>query len=183
VVKELQGQRVNIRKLRSLRGKLGYHRYTGTLQQAKDQATSASQYQKRCKSKAQSLQEEYRFSLALAKEAEDNIPAAIHIRNLTHQENTRRLFRRIKFLENRIRNLATTRLEIKHSNGVIKELLTKKQIEQAIIKSNIQKFHQTEGCGQLQKAPILRDIGILATECKSSQVFNGTYRPPQGTQK
>lgn len=69
--------------------KLGLSRFTGNLQQAQDQVTKAIQTRKRCKSKAQSLQEEYRLSLAVAKEAEDNIPAATHIRNLTHQEHTR----------------------------------------------------------------------------------------------
>jgi uncharacterized membrane protein len=35
---------------------------------------------------------EYHYRLAKAKEEEDNIPAATHIRNLTQQENTRAMF-------------------------------------------------------------------------------------------
>jgi hypothetical protein len=55
---------------------------------------------KKCKQFAPELQMEYRHRLAKAKEEEDNIPAAVYIRNLTHQENARSLFRCcIRYLE------------------------------------------------------------------------------------
>jgi hypothetical protein len=45
-----------------------------------------------CEKYAPELQMEYGTRLAKAKEEEDNIPAATHIRNLTHQEDTMVLF-------------------------------------------------------------------------------------------
>jgi hypothetical protein len=53
----------------------------------------------KCKKYAPELQLDYRHRLAKALEEEDNIPAATHIRNLTHQENTRSLFRRIRYMK------------------------------------------------------------------------------------
>jgi hypothetical protein len=51
---------------------------------------------------------EYRYRLAKAKEAEDNILAVTHLKNLTQQEETRTLFRRIRYLERKMTNLSTS---------------------------------------------------------------------------
>jgi hypothetical protein len=68
---------------------------------------------------------------------------------------------------------------IKKKDGQTKELLNKRQIVEAITQENERKFHQTEGCGQLQSTQITRDIGLLATGHKSDSLFSGTYRIPR----
>jgi hypothetical protein len=96
VAKEINGERVNTRKLISLRKKLQLPQDRSiTLERALQKQQLALQTRKQCKKYAGELQMEYRFQLAKAKEAEDNIPAAIHVKNLMQQENTRQLYRRI----------------------------------------------------------------------------------------
>jgi hypothetical protein len=104
VYEEQKGKRVNLRKLRSLQKKLRISRDTTlTRDDVEKKLKLAIQNRKKCKRYAPELQMEYRFRLARAKEAEDNIPAAVHIKNLTQQENTRALFRRIRYLEKKWR--------------------------------------------------------------------------------
>lgn len=125
---------------------------------------------------------EYRFRLAKAKEEEDNSPAAsIHIQNLTRQENTRALFRRIRYMERKIHNLSTSRLTVTRKEGKDKEISTKNKIEAYIISANKKKYHQTEGQGQLQKGQLLREVGVMGTGPQSDKILNGTYYPPPGT--
>lgn len=87
-LKESKGDTINIRKLRSLRQKLGLQRFRGSVEVAEMELQKAQKTQKKCKRHAENLQLEYRSSLALAKEKEDNIKAATHIHNLTTQEAT-----------------------------------------------------------------------------------------------
>jgi hypothetical protein len=178
VIQDLRGDTINIRKLRSLRQKLGLLHFNDSVQAAEKELRMAQKNKKKCKQQAENLQLEYRSSLAAAKEEEDNIAAAVHIRNLTTQEATRQLFRRIRYIEGRLSNLAITKIVTKKRNGQTQELLKKRSIVEAITKENERKFHQTEGCGQLQRGQLLRDIGILATGPKSDQIFNGRYMFP-----
>jgi hypothetical protein len=135
----------------------------------------------KCKQYAPELQMDYRFRLAKAKEAEDNIPAAVHIINLTNQERTRSLFRRLKYLEKKMSNLTTSRITITTKRGLQKDVIHKLDIEKRIIMTNEKKFHQTEGHGQLQSGRLLHDLGVLGTGPKAQAVLNGTYTPPPGT--
>jgi hypothetical protein len=124
---------------------------------------------------------EYRHRLARAKEAEDNIPAAIHLKNLTQQEDTRILFRRIRYLERKMSDLSTSRITVTHSNGKQKEVIQKELMERYIIAANEKKFHQTEGHGKLQKGKLLQDIGIMGSGPATSHILTGKYKPPAGT--
>jgi Exonuclease III len=181
VITDMKGERTNTRKLRSLRKKLGFDRFTGILQTAETAHNKAIARRKQWKKQAETLQLEYRSQLVLAKEAEDNIKAATYIRNLSKQEAIRDLFQRIRFIEQRTSNLATTKVVIKQSNGQMKELFHQRAIEEAIMKENNKKFHQTEGFGQLQKGTLLRNIGVIGMGPKHKAIFQGSYIPPPGT--
>lgn len=141
----------------------------------------AKKTRKQCKKYAPQLQMEYRHRLALAKESEDNIPAATHIRNLTKQENTRTLFRRIRYLERKITMLSTSRLIISDHHGTQREITNRHHLERHIMKANEKKFHQAEGMSQLTRGQLLRDIGSLGTGPKVNGILCGTYVPPSGT--
>jgi hypothetical protein len=93
------GQRINNRKLISLRKKLDLPRSSHTTLEIEMKLQEAIKNRQKCKKYAPELQMDYRHRLAKALEEEDNIPAATHIRNLTHQENTRSLFRRIRYMK------------------------------------------------------------------------------------
>lgn len=101
-----------------------------------DNLSRAVKERKKSKKYASELQLEYRHQLAKAKEAEDNISAATHIQNLTQQEYTRALFRRIRYLERKVSNLSTSRISVKMATGGEKEITRKDQIEHHIIQSN-----------------------------------------------
>jgi putative cell wall-binding protein len=93
LLKEKKGQRINARKILSLRKKLNISPTVMTSSDIEARLTAARADQKKCKKYSAELQMEYRHRLAKAKEEEDNIPAATHIKNLTRQEETRALFR------------------------------------------------------------------------------------------
>lgn len=60
-----------------------------TLSEIANKLTDPIQYRMKCKKYTPELQMDYRYHrLAKALEDEDNIAAATHIRNLTHQEIT-----------------------------------------------------------------------------------------------
>jgi len=93
----------------------------------------------------------------------------------------RALFWRIKYLEKKMTNLATTKVTITKTNGIEKEVTNKEEMERCIIASNEGKFHQTEGTGQLQKGQLLKDIGSMGDGRKVEQILSGTYKCPPGT--
>lgn len=123
---------------------------------------------------------EYQYRLAQAKEAEDNIPAATHIQNLTQQENTRALFRHIRYLEQKINNLSTSRVIVSDKQGRKREILNKHSIERHLLAANETKYHQMEDCCPLTRGQLLNDIGILGDSPKVQDILNGTYRCPPG---
>lgn len=124
---------------------------------------------------------EYRHRLAKAKEEEDNIPAATHIRNLTQQEHTRTLFRRIRYLERKMSNLSTSRIVISDHRGHPREVVKRDQVEYHIMKANNRKYHQAEGTSQLSKGQLLQDIRLFRTGPKVTNILRGNYKPPLGT--
>jgi Reverse transcriptase (RNA-dependent DNA polymerase). len=140
----------------------------------------AIRHHKKCKKYAPELQAEYRYRLALALEKENNIPASTHVRNLSHQENTRALFRRIRYMERKISNLSTTRLSTRSRGGKKIELVQKAEVEACIIEENKRKFHQTEGTGQLQKGRLLKDLGRMGEGPEVGALLSGKYVPPLG---
>jgi Endonuclease/Exonuclease/phosphatase family. len=180
--KEALGDRVNNRKIISLRKKLHLpFEPTQSFETIQQKLALAKKTRKQCKKYAPELQMEYRHRLALAKESEDNIPAATHIRNLTMQENTRTLFRRIRYLERKITMLSTSRLVISDHQGKLREITNRHQLEHQIMKANEKKFHQAEGTSQLTRGQLLRDIGSFGTGPKVPEILRGTYVPPSGT--
>jgi exonuclease III len=179
---EMMGVRVNIRKIRSLRNKLKIPRDQAmSLATATAKLRLAINNRTQCKRHAPELQMEYRYRLAKAKEEDDNIPAATHIRNLTQQENTRALFRRIRYLERKLNNLSTTRVIISDKQGRQREICNRPSIEQHLMEANEKKYHQTENGCPLTKGQLCKDIGLLGEGPKVQDILNGTYRYPPGT--
>jgi hypothetical protein len=176
VYDEKTGKKVNIRKIRSLRKKLKIRRdVTLTTDDIENKLKLATQNRKRCKRYGPELQMEYRHRLARAKEEEDNIPAAVHIKKLTQQEKTRALFRRIRYLERKMANLSTARVIISDRQGQQREIIQKQLIERHIISSNQRKYHQTEGQCPLTQGQLLKDIGLLGDGPKVKDILHGTY--------
>jgi hypothetical protein len=126
---------------------------------------------------------EYRYRLAKALEEDNKITAAIHIRNLTHQENTRALYRRIRYMEHKIKNLATSRVIATTKRGRKIEVTDKEEMEKCILRENERKYHQTEGTGQLQTGRFLSDFGTMGDGTQVDSLLHGRYLAPRGVSK
>ena len=101
------------------------------------------------KKMARSLSLEHRFQLAQAKEDAGETTIAAYLRSLNNIEATRSLFQKIRYVEGKLRDGATTQVIIKNDNKEIEEIHDQIPMEAAIIKNNESKYHQTEGSSQL----------------------------------
>lgn len=84
-------------------------------------------------------------------------------------------------MEGKISAGAIAQVTITSHNGTVTELTAKDGVENAIIKSNERKYHQTEGSSQLIPDAIVQDLGSFGDGPRVEQVLNGTYIPPPGT--
>jgi hypothetical protein len=185
VQKEAEGRRVNMRKLLSLRKKLDLQRSNYTLSELAEKVKEATRNRQKCKKYAPELQADYRYRLAIAMEKEDNVAAATHICNLSYQENTRALFCRIRYMERKLTNLSTTHVTTRtNRKGKKVELVQKQAVERCILQENEQKYHQTEGTGQLvQRGKLLCDFGTMGEGPQVEALPNGQYAPSMGTSR
>jgi hypothetical protein len=129
---------------------------------------------------AESLSIEYCTRLAQAKEAENDIAAATHLRNMNKAVAQRRLFRTIKVVEQKLSSGSTSRVIVTIANGGQKELTTGSEIEAAIIEENEKKYHQTEGTTQITSPLLLPLLGKHGEGPAINQILNGTFNPPPG---
>jgi len=114
-----------------------------------------------CKSIDESLSIKFRSQLAEAKEATGTIKATVHLRNMNRIEAIITLFRNIQYMEGKMRAGASAQLTITNADGSLSELTDKEDVEKAIIQSNKQKYHQTEGGSQLLEPFLTRGIGTF----------------------
>ena len=172
----------NVRKLIGLQNRYNIeYEENLSLSEIDKRLSEAILERRRCKEVDDSLQLEYRHCLANAKEAEGNIKAAVHLRNMNRIEAQRTCHRNIRYMEGKIRAGATSQLTIKLPNGSTRELTSKAEVEQAIITCNEKKYHQTEGGSQLIMPDLVNDLGHCGDGHRVNDVLNGTYDPPEGT--
>ena len=151
-----------------------------SVEEVTEEVQKAHDERRRIKNIAESLSIEYRTRLAQAKEAENDIPAATHLRNMNKAEAQRRLFRTIKVVEQKLSSGSTSRVIVMTANGDQKELTTKAEIETAIIEENEKKYHQTEGTSQITSPILLPLLGKHGEGPAIDQILNGTFNPPPG---
>ena len=124
----------------------------------------------------------YMMRLANAKqEAEGNIKAAVHLRDMNLIEAQRTISRNIRYMEGKTNAGATSQLAVKLPNGATRELTSKSDVEKAIVECNEKKYHQTEGGSQLITPALVNNLGLCGDGPRVHEVLNGTYEPPPGT--
>jgi hypothetical protein len=80
------------------------------------------------------------------------------IRNLLWIEDQKSTFAKLGRITKKNENLSITSIKVTN-NGVQRELCNKKEIEEAIIKENKHKYHQTEIYCPFLSEPLLSDFG------------------------
>ena len=124
---------------------------------------------------------EYRNQLAQAKEEAGNKTAATYLRELNEKEAIRILFHRIKLIEKRINAGTTSQIQRTQEDGTIVKLVLRKEIEQAIIKGNEAKYHETEGTSDLLSPEFIKLFGHYGEKEDIEKVLDGTFIPPIST--
>ena len=90
---------------------------------------------------AESLSFEYRHQQAAAKEAAEEIKAAVYIRNLNRIEHQPRLFRNISSIENKLKGGSTNKVNITKENGEVMKYHKREDMENEIAISNESKWY------------------------------------------
>ena len=124
---------------------------------------------------------EFLTNLVLLKEQHRNETAAEYLREMTSTEAIRKTFRRIKFVKKKIEQTATTYVTRPLGGGTVEEITNKDGLEKAIIKENIQKYHQTEDSCPLFEPQIYGDIRKYGDGPAVPDILLGMYSPPPGT--
>ena len=176
------GLHTNVKALRTIqrKAKLKYDPSL-TIQQIIQEIIKATRQYKTIKEKSDLLSKEYRYRLANAKEEAGEIKAAIYLRNYNRMEAQRRLFRNIKYVENKIKGGATVQIRVKDKEGNDVDYTDRDNIEKLILENIEGREHQTEGGSQLLNQPFLNDLGKYGEGPKVWDVINGEYNFPPET--
>ena len=179
--KYVRGECRNARYLINLQRQLGINYDPNlSLSDIDEHIKEAKTQRQRSKQAAESLSIEYRTQLAMAKEAAGECKAATALRNMNRIESQRRLFRRIRYMEGKLKGGNTTQVTITSENGTKAEYTSQKEVEAQIIRNNEEKRHQTEeGACQLTLPEFITPLGYYGEGPAIPDVLNGTYIPPR----
>ena len=172
--------RVSTRSIIRLNKKLEVDTTVTTKPQAREELDKAYLQYKSLRVQHDDLNRTYRERLAKAKAKEGNTKAATELRNIQHREDQRKTARRIRRALRKGKGVGTTKVQIQEE-GRTRELTGKSEMEEAILRENEEKFHQTEGWCPLLHGQLALDLGMIGDGPKVMEVFKGTYRCPEGT--
>jgi hypothetical protein len=111
---------------------------------------------------------------ALAEQGNTNKEKMIQV--IQHREKQRDTARKIKFLRGKINTGSTTMVTIQTAEGVRKDLTEKRDIEEAIMKNNQDKYRQSFHTPFL-RSPLREDFGFKGLTTAAQAVLGGMYEP------
>ena len=173
----------NVRMLITLQKQLGI-RYDPslTLMQIKERLQQSRRDRRDCKRRAKSLQQEFRYRLAAAKEAAGEGKVATILRNMSRVEAQRTSAWNTKFMLGTTRNGSSTQVTVTNPDGSKSDLTEREEVESAVMRENERKYHQTEGGSQLLDSIFQKDFGSFGEGPAMDEVLQGTYAiPPHAT--
>ena len=130
---------------------------------------------------AESLKLDFRKKLAAAQAAAGKGSISSKMKEMEIREKNAKRDRRIKYVNKKLRNGATSRLDTLDEDGTVVEVTTKNGIEEILLETAKIKLHQAEGSSQLLEAFLQKDIGKFGEGPKVEAILDGTYIPPEGT--
>jgi len=154
-----------------------------TLIQIREKLQQAQRDRRDCKRRAKSLQQEFRYQLAAAKEAAGEGKVATILRNMSRVEAQRTSAWNTKFMLGTTRNGSSTQVTVTNPDGSKSDLTEIEDVESAVMRENERKYHQTEGGSQLLDSIFQKDFGSFGEGPAMDEVLQGTYAiPPHATQ-
>ena len=179
VIRRKKGQKVSARTLIRLQQKLGYSYEHVPIDRLLQYLDKAFKHYKKLKKDAVNLRLSHLESLALALEKEGKGKKSQLIKDMKQREEQRSTFRKLRSLNAKYsENMSTTSVVITNPDGSSTEITDKNQMVQAIIRENINKYHQCEDSCPFLKQP-LRDIfGAYGETDATEEVLQGFFQAP-----
>jgi hypothetical protein len=180
LLKRKKGLKVSSRKVsRSLKkANIPEHTKNYTTTEVKDELELATKEYYKLKKSAKELRETYLTRLATAISSQGNLKKANIIKQLRLREQQRSTARKIKYIRGRLSRQSTTMVTIKQQDRSTIELLNRKEMEKAIVKSNKNKFLQSFGT-DFYKHPYNKLFGYQGLTRSSQRVLDSNFQPPQ----
>ena len=174
-----QGKHRDVRHLLTLQKQLEIQ-YDPTLTQEDivQKIQEAFLHRKQCYLQADNLRLDYCARLAKAKEDAGQGPQAAILRNMHRLESQRKMFRRIRYIEQKLKGGSTTQVVVTEGNSVV-EYTSQDDVERAIIQENEKKYHQIEdgGC-QFLSDDFVAIFGKYGEGPATEETLRGTLVPP-----
>ena len=180
VLRRLKGCAVHARTIIRARKKTRVRSSNVNLETAIANLATARRRYRAIKKKDKAHRQSFLENLAQSKAEENNSSMATELRNMSMQEQQRRMSRRTKHALKRNEDVGTTRIQVKTPQGLV-DVTNKEEMEHSIINENEKKYHQTEERCPLLQGQLLDDLGILGDGPAVPKILNGTYECPPGT--
>ena len=124
------------------------------------------------------LREDFTLELAKALEKKGKGKTAKIVKSLVATERQREMFRKLKVVHEKNKDLSTKYVTVNTPRGKI-IITDKNQMERAIIDENKDKYHQTEGTCPFMKSPLKQHFGDKGIGPETESVLDGSYVPPK----
>ena len=134
------------------------------------------------KQEADTLRETWLRDLAAMKAQEGDGDQETIYSNLLEGERQRRAARRLRRVMGKCISGGLNKVLAPDEHGEIVELTTKEAIEEACNEVNRIKFQQTSNTPPMS-GDLVDDLGYAGTSASCQRILDGTYSPPEGTDK
>jgi hypothetical protein len=137
---------------------------------------------KAAKKNADVWRDDHILSLAEARADKKGTLVEAEQKALTHHARQKRQALRVKAVRNKLWQGGVIKLYTLNDDGTIRELTTKKEMEQACMIENEDRFSQSSDT-PFMTHPLLSDFGYLTDTAFYTQILQGTYQVPPDTDK
>ena len=177
-IARLKGRKVHANTLTRLSKKININTKDATLANQMEQLDSSYKIYKIIRQRHKELRQSFVEDLAERLEENGNGHKATIVRTLIDLETQRSMYRHIKRTLGNSQSLSTTHITITNENGTTRELTKQQEMEDAIIKENIKKYHQTENTCPFHHSPLIQDFGFYGEGPCTHDVYTGRYQVP-----
>ena len=124
------------------------------------------------------LRKSYLDDLAIALAKKEKTTKSKMMKQLIQVEEQRATFKKIAYVNKKIKNLSTSYVTVKDEEGNRKQITDPLEIEKAICAENRKKYHQSEATCPFLQEPLATHFGPFGDGPKTQEVLDGTYTAP-----
>ena len=176
-ISKLKGRKVTTKYLYRLSKQLNMSTEDKSIEQLNQMMVEAKQAYNKVKENHDKHRETFLEDLALALEADGQGKMASNLKQLRLREQQRSLFRRLKRLKGD-NNLSTTFVTVHDEDGHPRDIVDRETMENTIIPTNREKFHQCENSCPFLQDPLLQDFGFHGEKEGYNRFLNNEYIVP-----